>query len=163
MLPARCPVLGRPKAVKPNRPWPPLPSSENSARSICFKYTHLDGLPLRHTLHAKGSVGGWISRRSSCLARRFNAHHQWLSDRPQRWPSRSPCMMVMAAPRLGSIGICIKLKVRKDIDIKSNAIVVFDEILSAPSNLDADLMVPAGRPFRKRCWLPDLQLIIRID
>ena len=67
------------------------------------------------------------------------------------------------APRLWSISICIKLNVRPVLIIRSNDSVVFDEISLAPSNMDADSMESARRPFRKPCWLPDKRPAIRID
>ena len=45
-----------------------------------------------------------------------------------------------------------KLKARQVIATTSNYIVVFAEILLAPSNLSVDLMASACWPFRRHCW-----------
>ena len=78
-------------------------------------------------------------------------------------PFRKGYWLAMAAPRPGSIIKYIKLNVRQVIAIKSNYIVVFAVISPAPSNLGADSMAPAGRPFRKSYWPPDPRPTIRID
>ena len=69
----------------------------------------------------------------------------------------------MVALKLGTISICIELKVRQFTAIRLNCILVFAVILLAPSDLDADSMLLEGRPFQKCCWLFDQRTIMQIN
>ena len=70
--------------------------------------------------------------------------------------------MATAAPRVETISIHNKLMIRGVKAIGLNYILVFATISLAPSNLDADSIVPAGRQFRRRYWPPDPRPTIRI-
>ena len=69
----------------------------------------------------------------------------------------------MVAVRLGYISKCIKRKTRQVVTTKSIDAIAFAAISLAPSNLDADSVAPAGRPFGQCCWPPDWRATMRID
>ena len=59
--------------------------------------------------------------------------------------------------------VTFKLDITHVSAIKSNDNVVFAVILLAPSNLDADSMSPAWRPFRRLCWLLNQWPTMHVD
>ena len=69
----------------------------------------------------------------------------------------------MAASRIVTISIGIKLKVQSFTTTSLNYILVFTMVSPAISNLDTDSMRPAGRPFQSRCWPADWRPTMRMD